>query len=183
MIYLSILAAVLLFLVLAAMIARSLYAASDVDIPSLSGPDALASGSRVDDANQVLHSEILERIFNEDDHRYVAEMGDLRIARLLLIERKRVAITWIHRKTAEARFIMREHMRRARAARDLKVSGEVRLAVRYLELLTLCELFALAVFFFGPAGLQGLALHTNGILLGMKRLGESAALDQGAATS
>jgi hypothetical protein len=183
MIYLSILAAMLLFLVLAATIVRSLHAGSDVDIPGVSGPETVGSGGRLDDANQVLHYEILQRIFNEDDHLYAAQMGDVRIARLLLIERKRVAITWIQRKTAEARFIMREHRRRARTARDLKVAVEARLAVQYLELLALCELFVLAVFFFGPAGLRGLALHTNGILLGIKRLGESTALDQGAAIS
>jgi hypothetical protein len=65
----------------------------------------------------------------------------------------------------------------------LKVSGEVRLALQYLELLALSKALALIVVFFGPAGLQRLAIQTNAILLGMKRLHESAVPDGGAVAS
>jgi hypothetical protein len=94
---------------------------------------------------------------------------------LLAYERKRIALGWIRRKTAEARFIMREHARRARKAKDLNVSAEIRLALQYLELLALFELLALTVFIFGPAGLQRRALQTIAILSDIRRFGGSAA--------
>jgi hypothetical protein len=174
MIYLSIFAALLLFLVLAATIVRSLHSTSDLSMPGMSGSDTLTSDEQADEA---LQFEALLRIFSEDDHRFVAALGDPRIQGLLHFERKRMAIGWIRRKTAEARSVMREHARRVRELEDLKVSGEARLAFQYFELLALCELLALLIFFFGPAGLQGLAVQTNGILLGMRRLGETTVSD------
>jgi hypothetical protein len=183
MIYFSISAALLLFLVLALTIARSAHPTSDLDLHDVLSPDSLRPNGRPDEMERGPHSEILQRIFSQDDHLYVAEVGDPRVEQLLLRERKRVAISWIRRKVAEARFIMREHARRARGARNLEVSDEVRLAFQYLKLLALCELLVLTVFFFGPAACQGLALRTHEILLGMRRLGESAALDADIATS
>jgi hypothetical protein len=182
MIYLSISAALVLFLVLALIIARSAHPAPELDQHELLNPDSLRPNGRSAEMGAP-HSEILQRVFSQDDHLYVAEVGDPRVERLLLLERKRVAISWIRRKLAEARFIMREHARRARGARNLEVSDEIRLAFQYLELLALCELLVLTVFFFGPAAWQGLALRTHGILLGMRRLGESAGLDADIATS
>jgi hypothetical protein len=176
MIYLTISAALLLFLVLALTIARSAHPVPDLDLHEMLSPDSPSQNSRHDEMDQIPHSEILQRIFSEDDHRYVAEIGDPLVERLLLLERKRVAIGWIRRKAAEARFIMREHARRARGSRNLDVSREARLAFQYLEFLALCELLVLTVFFFGPAAWQGLAIRTNGILSGMRRLGESATL-------
>ena len=183
MIYLSISAALLLFLVLALTIARSAHPVADLDHHEVPSPDSLSPYRRHREMDRTCHLEVLQRIFSEDDHRYVAEIGDPRVERLLLLERKRVAIGWIRRKAAEARFIMREHMRRARRAKNLEVSREVRLAFQYLEFRALCELLVLTVFFFGPAAWQGLAIRTNGILLGMSRFGESAAPDADTAAS
>jgi hypothetical protein len=182
MIYLSILAALFLFFALV-MIARSLHSEPDLNIPGLLGSDAAAFNGRLDDANDAIHSEILVRVFGDDDQRFIGAMGDSRVERLLRFERKRIALSWIRRKVAQAQAIMCEHVRRAREAEDLKVSGEVRLALQYLELLALCKALALIVVFFGPAGLQSLAMQTNAILSGMRRLGESAVPDAGAVAS
>ena len=69
---------------------------------------------------------------------------------------------------------MREHLRRARAAKDLNVSAEIRLALQYIELLTHFELLAFIVLIVGPAGLRRRALQTNAILSDMRRFGEAA---------
>ena len=167
MIYLSIFAALLLFFALVMAIARSLYWEPDLNVAGLPGT---ATG-QMDEANEAFSFKILLRAFGDDDRRFVAELGDKHIERLLLFERKRIALRWIRRKSAEARSIMREHANRAREARDLRASGEARLAFRYVELLMLCEGLSLIVFLFGPAGLQKFAVQTNTVLSDMKRFG------------
>lgn len=169
MIYLSIFAALLLFLALAMLIARSLYWEPDLNI---AGPPAKDdSAGQLDLANDAFSFEILLRAFGEDDQRFITALGDKHVERLLLFERKRIALRWIRRKSAEARSIMRDHANRAREASDLRVSGEARLAFRYMELLMLCEMLSLSVFLFGPAGLQKFAVRTNMVLSDVKRFG------------
>jgi hypothetical protein len=169
MIYLSILfAALVLFFALLMLIARSLYREPDLNIAGLPGTDATA---QIDEANDAFSFEILLRAFGDDDLQFITALGDKDVERLLLFERKRIALRWIRRKSAEARSIMREHANRARESSDLRVSGEARLAFRYLELLMLCEVLSLSVFLFGPAGLQKFAVQTNRVLSDMKRFG------------
>jgi hypothetical protein len=173
MIYLSLIAAVLLLLALVAMIARSFQTDSDLNF---AGPSQEASSP--DDRNDAVHDalnlEIFLKAFGDDDQRFVETLGDSRVQKLLAYERKRIALRWIGRKTAEARSIMQGHVRRARDAKDLSVSAEIRLALQYVELLALFELLSLSVFIFGPAGLRKWALRTNAILSDMKRFGQSA---------
>jgi hypothetical protein len=175
MIYLSIVAVFLPLLVLVAMISRSLYSNPDDPNLALSGSDAIAPDDRLDDSGDTLYLEILLRTFSEDDQRFVATLGDTHVQRLLQFERKRIALGWIHRKKAEARSIMHEHVSRAKALRDLKASSEFRLVFQYIGLLAMCQLLVLLVFFFGPSRLQGLAIQTNGILVGLRRAGAVAA--------
>ena len=168
MIYLSIFAALLLFFALVMLVARSLYWEPDLNIAGLPGTNA---AGQIDEANDAMSFEILLRAFGDEDQRFITALGDKHVERLLLFERKRIALRWIRRKSAEARSLMREHANRAREASDLTVSGEARLAFRYMELLTLCEVLSLSVFLFGPAGLQKFAVQTNMILSDIKRFG------------
>jgi hypothetical protein len=173
MIYLSLIAAVLLLLALVAMIARSFQTDSDLNF---AGPSQEASSpdDRNNAVNDALNLEIFLKAFGDDDQRFVETLGDSRVQKLLAYERKRIALRWIGRKTVEARGIMQAHVRRARDAKDLSVSAEIRLALQYVELLALFELLSLSVFIFGPAGLRKWALRTNAILSDMKRFGQSA---------
>ena len=173
MIYLSLIAGVLLLLALVAMIARSFQTDSDLNF---AGPsqEAYAPDDRNNAVNDALNLEIFLKAFGDDDQRFVETLGDSRVEKLLAYERKRIALRWIGRKTAEARGIMQGHVRRARDAKDLSVSAEIRLALQYVELLALFELLSLSVFIFGPAGLRNWALRTNAILSDMKRFGQSA---------
>jgi hypothetical protein len=173
MIYLSLIAAVLLLVALVATIARSFQTDSDLNF---AGPSQEASSpdDRNDAVNDALNLEIFLKAFGDDDQRFVETLGDSRVQKLLAYERKRIALRWIGRKTAEARSIMQGHVRRARDAKDLSVSAEIRLALQYVELLAMFELLSSSVFIFGPAGLQKWALRTNAILSDMKRFGQSA---------
>ena len=173
MIYLSIFAALLLFFALVVLTARSLYWEPDLNIAGLPGRDAAAG--QIDEANDAMSFEILLRAFGDDDRRFITALGDKHVERLLLFERKRIALRWIRRKSAEARSIMREHANRAREASDLTVSGEAGLAFRYMELLMLCEVLSISVSLFGPAGLQKFAVQANMILSDIKRFGNVVA--------
>jgi len=175
MIYLSILAAIVLFLVLTVAIARSLHTEPELNISVL--PDAGGPAGGVDEAGNALSFAILSRVFGDDDRRFIAGLGDKRVEQLLLFERKRIALRWLRRKSAEARSIMRGHAQRAREARDLSVSCEARLALQFVELLVLCEMLALIIFLFGPQGFERFATQTNAVLSDMKRFADIAGSD------
>jgi len=172
MIYVSLIAAFLLLLALVAMIARSFQTDSDLDFAGQ--PQAFSLDARNDAVNDALNLEIFLKAFGDDDQRFVETLGNSRLQELLAYERKRIALRWIGRKTAEARDIMQAHVRRAREAKDLSVSPEIRLALQYVALLALFEFLAISVLIFGPAGLRKRALWTNAILSDMKRFGQSA---------
>ena len=175
MIYLSLLAALFLLIAMVAVIARSFQTESDLNF---GGPhlrqEAIFLESGNNDANDALNLEILLRAFGDDDQRFVDTLGDLGLRRLLAYERKRIALRWIGRKTAEARGIMRAHVRRVREAKDLSVSAEIRLSLQYAQLLTLFEFLSVSVFIFGPAGLQSRALRTNKMLSTMRHFGQTS---------
>ena len=171
MIYVSIIAALLLFAALVATISRSLSMEPDRDFYDMDGQDTF-SREPGDDANERLYPEVLLRAFGDEDKSFVDATGAPRIQRLFIFERKRIALNWIRRKSKEARLIMGEHVRQTREASDLKISGELRIAFQYIQLLALCQLLALLVFFVGPAGLHGLALRANATLQDMRRFGE-----------
>ena len=173
MIYLSLVAAALLLLALMAMIARSFQTDSDLNFAG-QPQETFSLDDRNDGVNEALNLEILLKVFGDDDQCFVETLGDSRLQELLAYERKRIALRWIGRKTAEARAIMQAHVRRAREAKDLSVSAEIRLALQYLELLALFKFLAISVLIFGPAGLRKRALWTNAILSDMKRFGQSA---------
>ncbi len=173
MIYVSLVAAIFLLLALVAMITRSLRTDSDLNFAG--DPQETSSlDDRNSAVNDALNLEIFLKAFGDDDQRFVETLGDSRVQKLLAYERKRIALRWIGRKTAEARGIMQAHLRRAREATDLSVSAEIRLALQYVELLALFELLSLSVFIFGPAGLRKWALRTNAILSDMRRFGQGA---------
>jgi len=169
MTYLSILIAALLFFVLVVSILRPKHGngGGAVDYEEVLGLEGGADDS--------LSAQMLARVFSPGDEAFVAGEASAGLARLLHRERKRLALRWVGRKAAEARGIMRQHARLARTARDLRPSGELRLALRYLELRSLCALLFVLVSAFGPAGLHGLAAETNAVLSGIRTLGETAA--------
>ena len=168
MIYVSLSFAVLLLFMLAAIFARSMYSSPDLNVV-ISDTDSYAFHERIDERDDAIYLEILLRIFKDDDRRFVASVGNSQVEKLLYLERKRIAIGWIHRKEMEARSIMREHVRRARRSSDLSVLKEIVLLFRYIELLMLCESLILLILLFGPSQLQGLAIQTTGTLSGLRR--------------
>ena len=175
MIYLSLLAALFLLFALVATIARSFQGESALNFGAPHfDQEAISLESGNDDANDALNLEIFLRAFGDDDQRFVDTLGDAGLQRLLAYERRRIALRWIGRKTAEAKGIMRAHVRGVRETNDLSVSAEIRLALQYVELLTLFEFLSVSVFIFGPAGLQRRALRTNAMVSAMRHFGQTS---------
>src|SRR5579859_7575961 len=102
-------------------------------------------------------TKIIGRVFSDEDQIFVAGLGCSELRRALTAERKRIAICWIRSNALEARAIARAHVRIAAEASDLRVSGEILLGLRYIELRLLCLSLMILVVCFGPAGLRGLA--------------------------
>jgi hypothetical protein len=164
MTYFSVAAALVLFAGLAAYILRSKYETS-----LLGARLDDSSGARTCDARcgEDVHvaGRLLSRVFSGEDEEFVVGLNSSRLERLLVQERKRLALHWVSRKVVEARGIMREHAQAARTARDLQISGELQLFARYLELRALCGLLFILVTAFGPAGMQRLAAETDALFL------------------
>jgi hypothetical protein len=154
MILLYIVAAVVLFVVLAAVVFRP--AGSEIESAArrrFAGDPDCSLGVREREASR----QILGRLFSDEDQSYIEGFASVRLRRLLVVERKRIAIRWIRDNAAEARSIVSNHMRLAATAKDLRVRNEVRLAAHYLELLLLSKVLIILVSAVGPDGFSGLA--------------------------
>ena len=152
---LSVVAALALFLILAAILAQpssrssGKLLAADLDSRELS-PDCARSSQQ-----------ILGRVFSDEDLRFVEGLGSVELTTALRVERKRLAVRWIYGTADEAKEIVRKHLEMASKAQDLRVTGELRLGLRYLELRLLCGCLAVLVECFGPAKLRGMAARAE----------------------
>ena len=175
MILLYIIAALVLFVVLASVVFRPAGPEMESSRPrSREGDSDCSLGVREPEASR----QILRRLFSDEDQSYIAGFDSVRLRRLLAAERKRIAIQWIRDNAAEARSIVRDHMRLAATAEDLRVRNELRLAVHYLELLLLSNVLIILVSAVGPDGFSGLAGRADtamAALRGMSNVGESSA--------
>lgn len=162
MTYISIIAAVMLFGVMAILTLRSRYE------DSLSGIHDLWDRDRVFAQEAEAAELLLHRVFSNEDEEFIAGLESLNLRKLLAEERKKLALHWLMRRTIEARQIMKDHVTAARSAADLRVSGELRLVGGYIELRVLCGLLLVLVVAVGPAGLQRLAQQADVLFVRMR---------------
>src|SRR5258707_130082 len=147
---LSILAALALFIILMVTVCRSA-GSKNGSAESLFDADSDSTNeASVDDPN--FSRQILSRVFSDEDRAFVVGLGSVQLRGALLAERKRIAIRWIRSNAVEAGSIVRAHMRLAAKAGDLRVLGETRLVLRYLELLLICNFLIFLASCFGPGG-------------------------------
>lgn len=167
---LSILAALVLFLVLTLWRSTSTKSGPPYEGLFLGESDASCEGScpRDKDFSRLL----VGRIFSNDDDAYLAGLGSSELTRVLRAERRRIAIRWIRSNATEARVIVHDHVREARSAADVQILGEVRLGLRYLELLLLCAALTVLVSAVGPSGLRVLAGYADGVMGGLRLVGK-----------
>ncbi len=93
---------------------------------------------------------LLGRCLSIEDVEFAAQLGCPRIVRLLLRERRRLALKWLRQSRREAGRLLRQHVRAARHARDLRPAAEVRLWFHAGLFLMVYEVLMTAVRLYGP---------------------------------
>jgi hypothetical protein len=85
-----------------------------------------------------------------EDVEFAAQLGSPRILHLLLRERRRLALKWLRQTRREAGRLLRQHVRAARHAADLRPAAEVRLWFHAGLFLIVYEVLLTAVRLYGP---------------------------------
>jgi hypothetical protein len=100
----------------------------------------------------LLPENLIERIFDPEDFRYVTGVGSGDIGNLFLQERKRISLMWVRRVRCEIRNLMRFHLDYSRLHAKLSVVTEIRLALDLALLLLACRALRVLLYSRGPYG-------------------------------
>jgi hypothetical protein len=106
-------------------------------------------------------TQIVRRIFCEEDREFISRMHSRRLQRLYQEERRSVALHWVRRTSLEVGRIMRTHRLNSRQSQDLHVAAEAKLFLQYLRLRFLCGLLLFLIYLFGPHAIQHLAFYAG----------------------
>jgi hypothetical protein len=107
--------------------------------------------------------EFVPKIFSRVDWEFVSQTKSPKLVKLFRSERKAVALLWVRQTSAAIQRVMGEHAVAVRASQDLEFATEVKLALRYAELMLLCGALFLAIQSAGPLWLSGLALYADSL--------------------
>ena len=119
--------------------------------------------------------DLLERCFSEDDVRFVAGLGAPEVLRLLLRERRRLALEWLRLTGREARRLLGLHVRTVRFAADLRPATEFQLLARAGAFLFTYELLMILVRWYGPLRAQAYVRSIQGLGSVLAALGSGIA--------
>src|SRR5690242_16523879 len=87
-----------------------------------SGEPSMRSAAALETSEYLVQlppSGLLGRCFSEQDVQFVASLGSRRVSRLLLRERRRLALEWLRATRRETRRLFGLHVRTVRFAADL----------------------------------------------------------------
>jgi hypothetical protein len=105
--------------------------------------------------------EFISKIFSETDRTFISKTGSPGLKRLLMSERKQVALAWVRQTSAFIGMVMREHVASVRSSQDLQVATEASIVARYAQLMLTCGLLTIVIRVAGPFWLGGLALYAQ----------------------
>jgi hypothetical protein len=120
--------------------------------------------------SEICPPEFVPLIFGPRDQEYVSALRCSGLEELFRRERKEVAIFWIQQTFASIRRIMKSHVQATRSAADLRISTEINLFGRYVELFLLCSLLLAFVKMVGPSPLGQFAAEAERL---SQRIGEA----------
>jgi len=111
-----------------------------------------ASGAplEVEDLPRPPSRAILGRCLSLEDIRFAATVRSPEVLRLLLCERRRLALRWLRLTRTESGRLLRSHLRAARHAQNLQPAQEFRLLFDYTSLVLIYHFLAILVRFYGP---------------------------------
>lgn len=108
-------------------------------------------------------AEVVEQVFSSQDFAYISRMGSSRLRRFYISERRRIAMGWIRRTSADLSRAIQFHVRAAREAQDLEAATEAKVLLQYVQLRCLCGLLLLSVVLVRPSLLQEIAVYASGL--------------------
>jgi hypothetical protein len=100
----------------------------------------------------LLPDNLIQRIFDRDDFRYVMASGRADIGELFLQERKRISLMWVRRVRCEIRNLMQFHLDYSRLHAKLSLLTEIRLGLDFAVLLLACRALRILLYLRGPYG-------------------------------
>ena len=92
----------------------------------------------------------MARCLSEEDARFIENLGSAGVFRLLLSERRRLALRWLRLTRREAARLFGLHVRTARYAPDLRPLTEAKLVLEFATFLMIYEVLAGLVRLYGP---------------------------------
>jgi hypothetical protein len=108
----------------------------------------------------LLPRDLIQRIFDRQDLRYVTEKMPTEIQRLFLAERKRISLQWVRRVRLELLNLMHFHRGHSRFHSQIRMSTELRLALDFAGLLLACRILEALFYFRGPYAAPGMVNAT-----------------------
>src|SRR6202167_2325832 len=100
----------------------------------------------------LLPDNLIQRIFDRDDFRYVMASGRADIGELFLQERKRISLMWVRRVRCEIRNLMQLHLYYSRLHAKLSLLTEIRLGLDFAVMLLACRALRILLYLRGPYG-------------------------------
>ena len=108
---------------------------------------------------------LLDRFLSAEDLEYAASLNSPAVLRLVVRERRRLAMAWLRQTRREAGRLFRLHIRTVRQAEDLRPVAEVKLVFAAGAFLVVCAVMMAAVELYGP-------LQTRRFLESVQKLAE-----------
>jgi hypothetical protein len=100
----------------------------------------------------LLPQNLIARIFDPEDLRYVTAASPEEIGKLFLQERTRISLMWVRRVRSEIRNLMHFHLAYSRLHAKLSLLTEIRLALDFALLLMACRVLRVLLYLRGPYG-------------------------------
>jgi hypothetical protein len=104
----------------------------------------------------LLPENLIERIFDQEDYRYVTATSPGEIGELFLQERSRISLMWVRRVRSEIRNLMHFHLAYSRLHAKLSLLTEIRLALDFALLLMACRALRILLYLRGPYGARSM---------------------------
>jgi hypothetical protein len=98
----------------------------------------------------LLPANLVERVFAQDDLRFVSSAASAGVQRLFLCERKRIALSWVAQVRKQVLSLKEFHSGQSRLYARLEVRTEVGLALSFASLLVLCRVLQATFYLRGP---------------------------------
>jgi len=100
--------------------------------------------------------DILDRVFGHEDWDFILNHGSKEIRRLFLMERKKIALSWLSEIRSQSKAAVSLHVSHARKSERIQPMQEFRLAADFFAIRTKIAFIAVMILLRGPAALRGM---------------------------